>query len=78
MQPLLKNLKQANEFTEDLYLRVKALQKQFDETVVDIPSEWNIPASYTDALKATIFNETWLNETKTTFLTFLKASLHLK
>lgn len=74
----IKNLNEANNLAEDLYLRVKALEDQYDEKALAIPKEWNISEAYRNLLKGLIFDNNWLNETKINFLTFLKNSLNLK
>jgi hypothetical protein len=78
VKPLLKTKKDAVDLAESLYFRVNALEKHYNEKVIDIPSDWKIPMPYIKALKANIFQEDWLNETKTTFFTFLTKSISLK
>lgn len=78
VKPRLKKMKDANEFIERLYLCIPDLEKNYDEHVLAIPPEWNIPSEYIEALKANLFHKDWLNETKTTFLSFIKTSLKIK
>lgn len=78
VKPLLKNMKHVDEFVERLYLRFPHLEKIYDEQVIDMPSEWNIPKSYIVALKENLFRDDWLNETKSVFLSLIKSSLKLK
>ena len=43
VKPLIKNLKVANDFVDSLYLRLPDFEKTYDEQVIAIPNEWNIP-----------------------------------
>ena len=74
----LKSVKHVNDFVETLYLRIPELEKIYDEQVLAIPKEWNIPKSYINALKVNLFQKSWLIETKFQFLSFTKSSLKLK
>lgn len=78
VKPLLKNMKQASEFIESLYICIPEIEKNYDKHVLKVPSEWNIPPEYINALKLNLFEKEWLTETKTAFLTFIKISLKLK
>lgn len=78
VKPVLKNLKAAFDFAESLYISIPDLEKAYDEQVLAIPPEWNIPANYVAALKENLFHKDWLNETKKQFLSFIKSSLNLK
>jgi hypothetical protein len=75
---MLKKMKDADDFAESLYIRILKLVKKYDEHVLEIPKEWNIPNDYIIALKSNLFQKDWLIETKTTFLTFIKSSLKIK
>lgn len=74
----VKNRKDASAFANSLYLRIPALEKRYDEEVLTIPVTWNMPSTFINALKRQLFDENWLNETKTQFLTFIQSSLQLK
>lgn len=78
VKPMLKNMKKASEFVDSLYLRIRNLEQIYNEALVTIPTEWNIPSTYSEALRINLFDESWLNETKQSFLTFIKSSLKLK
>ena len=78
VKPLLKNMKDADEFAESLYICMPELQEIYDEQVITMPDEWKIPKHYSDALKENLFHKDWLNETKSQFLSFIKSSLKLK
>lgn len=70
--------KDINDIIDSLYICILNLETKYDEIVLKIPVEWNIPEEYIIALKANLFSKEWLIETKTTFLTFIKSSLNLK
>lgn len=76
--PLLKSMKDANDFVESLYLCIPDLEKIYDEHVLAIPSEWNISKSYSDALRGNLFHKDWLIETKSHFLSLIKSSFSIK
>ncbi|MEY3425318.1 MAG: hypothetical protein RL679_676 [Bacteroidota bacterium] len=78
VKPMLKKMKDADDFAESLYIRILKLVKKYDEHVLEIPKERNIPNDYIIALKSNLFQKDWLIETKTTFLTFIKSSLKIK
>ena len=78
VKPMLKSMKDTNDFIESVYLCMPDLEKIYDEQVIAMPSEWNIPESYSEALKANIFHKEWLSVTKSQFLSFIKSSLQLK
>ena len=78
VKPLLKNMKDVDEFVESLYICMPELQEIYDEQVIAMPTEWKIPKRYSDALKENLFHKDWLNETKSQFLSFIKSSLKLK
>lgn len=78
VKPRLKKMKDVNDFVESLYLCIPKLEESYDEHVLAIPSDWNIPSDYIIDLKNNLFQKEWLIETKTTFLTFIKSSLKLK
>jgi len=78
VKPILKKMKDADQFVETLYLCMPDLEKIYDEQVLTIPVEWNIPKSYSDALKENLFHKEWLSETKSQFLSFIKSSLKIK
>jgi hypothetical protein len=78
VKPILKKMKDANDFVDSLYLRITDLENNYDEHVLAIPTEWNIPSDYIVALKENLFHKEWLTVTKTTFLTFIKSSLKIK
>lgn len=75
---VVKNLNEASSYSNLLYLRVKELEVYYDQIVLTIPTEWQISKEYIELLKNNLFDENWLNETKTHFLTLLKVSLKLK
>lgn len=77
-KPMLKSMKDANDFVESLYLCIPDLEKIYDEQVLAIPPEWKIPKSYSDALRKNLFHKDWLSETKSHFLSFIKSSLNIK
>lgn len=78
VRPMLKSLKDADEFIESLYVCMPALKKIYDEQVIAIPAEWKIPKIFSDELKENLFHKEWLSETKTQFLSYIKSSLKLK
>ena len=78
VKPNFKSFAQLNEFIESMYLCIPDLEKIYDEQVIEIPQEWNIPKSYSDALKANLFHQEWLSVTKSHFSAFIKSSLQLK
>ena len=78
VKPILKSMKDAGDFVETLYLCTPDLEKIYDEQVLTIPAEWNIPKSYSDALRDNLFHKDWLSETKSHFLSFIKSSLKIK
>lgn len=45
VKPFIKNLKEANDFVDSLYLRLPDFERIYDEQVIAIPREWNIPLS---------------------------------
>lgn len=75
---MLKNMKDVDRFVESLYIRMPDLEKIYDEQVLATPSQWNISMHYSNALKENLFHKEWLHETKSHFLTFIKASLKIK
>lgn len=78
VKPILKSMKDADEFIESLYVCMPALKKIYDEQVIAIPKQWKIPKSFSDDLKDNLFHKEWLNETKLQFLSYIKSSLKLK
>lgn len=78
VKPILKNLKDADDFINSLYVCMPESKKIYDEQVLAIPKEWNIPKSFIDELRENLFHKEWLSETKSHFLSYIKSSLKLK
>ena len=74
----VKNMKEVSDLIEKVYICVLENEQYYDEIVKNIPDDWKIPADYILSLKQNLFDENWLNETKTNFLSYCKTSLKLK
>jgi hypothetical protein len=78
MKGYFKNIEEVNVFVEKLYLRIRNLDKVYDDIVEKAPSDWQIPISYIHALKQNLFHNDWLSDVKSSFLSFVKTSIKLK
>jgi hypothetical protein len=74
----VKNMQEVPNLLEMMYICVLEIEQYYDEIVANTPKDWKIPADYVHSLKQNLFDENWLDETKTKFLSYCKTSLKLK
>lgn len=75
---LFRSKKDIGNHAERLYICVQELADDYETIVQNIPESWGVPKDYIEALHSNLFDNSWLNETKYQFASFIKSSFQFK